>query len=112
MHNLKKSLLVALVTTLLSLSGAAQSGLPVGLYQGYDTYSAFRENTKVTYKEKIAVLDGGRYEYRNGKVVKPGTYRYDAGSGAVQFLTGPYADPEITAKFGARKDGKPMLTSN
>ena len=110
MHKIKTTLQVVVITMLLTWNGIAQSGLPVGLYQGYDTYTGFQQNMKITYKEKIAILDAGRYEFRNGDTVKSGTYSYDAGSGVVKFLTGPYADPDITAKFGARGDGKPMLT--
>ena len=90
-------------------NNAAGGAIPAGVYQGYDTFVSVGSRDVTTYKEKLAILGDGRYERRYGNSV-PGTFAYDPGTGVITFTSGPYAQDGVTARFGRRGDGKPMIT--
>ena len=91
-----------------NLSQASGGPIPTGIYQGYDKFVAVGTD-QTNYKEKLAILGGGRYERRWGGS-QPGTYTYNAATGVITFTSGPYAEDGVTARFGKRGDGKPLIT--
>jgi hypothetical protein len=87
---------------------AAGSGLPRGEYQCLDTYVEVGAPMKVTYKELLIIEDDDSYRFR--KDGPAGAYAYDAASGAVRWLSGPYAGGNPVGSFTRREDGREIIT--
>lgn len=58
------------------------------------------------YVMNLTVGDGGSYQYLNrGR----GSYRLDARTGMIAWLSGPFAGSGIRAAFGRRSDRRPVI---
>ena len=80
----------------------AEGGLPTGRYAcSYRSQYA----GDIPTSKGVTILAGGRYQAYGAA----GTYAYDAGSQTVQWLTGPFADPDVRATFG-ELHGRPAIT--
>lgn len=87
----------------------ASAGLPLGTYQCLDTYTEVGENMKVTYKEELIVEDEDTYRYR--KDGEAGEYAFDAATGEIRWLSGPYAGGNPTGKYEKKADtGREVIT--
>jgi hypothetical protein len=54
----------------------------------------------------ISILPGGRYQYLDQGT---GGYAYDAGTGSLQWLSGPLAGSGVAGEFTYRDDGRPLI---
>lgn len=74
-----------------------------------DEYGAYQGGAFTT--TKFEVTGPGTYVYRGARRT-PGSFAYNAGTGAVRFTSGPLAatgTATVTAQYGMRGDGKPAL---
>ena len=98
---------------------AAGDGVPTGKYNCY-AYGAGRPmpwepgfggmaeapRSSTQYVMNLTVGDGGSYQYLNrGR----GSYRLDARTGMIAWLSGPFAGSGIRAAFGRRSDRRPVI---
>ena len=72
---------------------AAAGGLPTGRYAcSYRSQYA----GDIPTSNAVTILAGGRYQAYGGS----GTYAFDAGTGTITWLSGPFAEPDVRVTFG------------
>jgi hypothetical protein len=82
--------------------------LPLGEYQCFDTYTQMGSSTRVSYKEVLTIVDDQTYRYRPDGPT--GEYRYDPGTGDIDWISGPYSGGNPTARFDRNEDGREVIT--
>ena len=97
----------------------APGDMPVGKYNCYANgagrpmpwepgYGGAAEAPRATtqYMMNLTVTGSGSYQYLNrGR----GSYRVDARTGAIEWISGPFASSGIRAAYGKRGDGRPVI---